>query len=124
MDPLRCILDGGARGALVEGGKGAFRFGGPGGGGRFRGGGDGAAFFGGGGGGRALGGGGLPPGGRGGGGGGLVIVCAVAIVFGWSPTGAVFVGRDVTAVVVVLCPQPSQETKLRLLNPNANGQMK
>jgi len=39
------------------------------------------------------------PEGRGGGGGGLTIVCTIAILFFWSPGGAVgcFVGREATA---------------------------
>lgn len=82
-----------------ESGYGFRRFGGAGGGGlAASGGGGGAMFFGGGGGGifRAVGGGGggLALGGSGllpavgGGGAGRVIVCAIAIVFSWSPAGA------------------------------------
>jgi hypothetical protein len=54
---------------------------------------------GGGGGGRAFGGGGLAPAGGPGGGGGRTIVCAIAIVFLWSPGGASAVGKEVTSVI-------------------------
>jgi hypothetical protein len=108
-----------------EGGMGAFLFGGPGGGGLFGGGPGGTFFFGGGGGGRAFGGGGLGlvTGGPGGGG-GRTIAAATAIVFGWSPKGAVLLGGEVTAFVIDLllkckCNYTEKELTCVVASPKA-----
>lgn len=98
VDSPRVLFEGGGGGGKgaslrfgAAGGGGRAPFGGGGGGGAWRlgGGGGGTLLFlaGGGGGGLTFGGMGLLPEGGPGGGGGRVIVCAIAIVFGWSPTG-------------------------------------